>query len=265
MDFSLSLLAQEHHYKLESYESVDSTNRVALAQAHEGKDRLWVVAEEQTSGRARRGRQWNSPKGDLYSSLLLTRNINPMNAAQLGFVAGVSLADAVTAFLRKNGITEDVIRLKWPNDMLLKGAKASGILLELERMSENSYALVIGIGVNIIHPFRDAPYPTEALINMGIAVDSATIFKLLSEYWALNYDLFLSPEGPEIIRKKWLDYAAHLGEELTITGNNQTISGIFSGLDDKFNCIITNDRGDEITVSAGDVHFGNVASSSAGR
>ncbi|WP_295732458.1 biotin--[acetyl-CoA-carboxylase] ligase [uncultured Bartonella sp.] len=265
MQFSLSQIAKEHQYKVESYESVDSTNRVALAKARDDEDRLWIVSDEQTAGRARRGRQWSSPKGDLYASLLLTRNIAPENAAELGFVAGVSLADAVKDILAHNGVASDVVTLKWPNDMLLKDAKASGILLELQYLTQSLYALVVGIGVNIIHVYKDAPYPTEAVVNMGVKTDSAEVFKLLSKYWAENYDLYLSPNGREIVRKKWLGYAAHLGEELTITGNSRVIKGIFSGLDEKFNCVVTDCHGVETRVSAGDVHFGNVASLNAGR
>lgn len=265
MEFSLSNLAKKHGYKVEAYESLDSTNRVALDKAREGEDRLWIVADEQTSGRARRGRQWNSPKGNLYSSLLLSQNINPTNAAELGFVAGVSLADAISFIFKKNNIGSDIVRLKWPNDVLLKNAKASGILLELERQENGTYALVIGIGVNVKHRYEDAPYPTQSIKNIGIDVSCATVFYRLSEYWALNYDIFLSNHGPEIIRKKWLEHAAHLGQILTITGNNQIIEGIFSGLDENFNCIITNSHGEEIKVSAGDVHFGNVASLGAGQ
>ena len=265
MEFQLSSLAKEYNYQVEAYSSLDSTNRVALAKAQEGKDRLWIVGEEQTSGRARRGRQWNSPKGNLYSSLLLSNNIDPTYAAQLGFVAGVSLADAISVIFKKNNIGSDVVRLKWPNDVLLKGSKASGILLELERQKDGTYALVIGIGVNVKHLYEDAPYPTQSIYNIGIDVSCATVFYWLSEYWALNYNIFLSSHGPEIIRKKWLEYAAHLGEMLTITGNNQIIDGVFSGLDENFNCVITDSHGEEIKVSAGDVHFGNVASLAAGR
>lgn len=244
---------------------MDSTNRVALMKAREDEDRLWIVAEEQTSGRARRGRQWNSPKGNLYASLLLSKNIDPTYAAELGFVAGVSLADAISVIFKKNNVGCDIVRLKWPNDVLLNGAKASGILLELERQKNGTYALVIGVGVNVKHLYDNAPYPTQSIRNIGIDVSCATVFHWLSEYWALNYNMFLSNHGPETIRKKWLEHAAYLGEILTITGNNQIIEGIFSDLDENFNCIITNSHGEEIKVSAGDVHFGNVASLGAGK
>lgn len=265
MQFSLSQIAKEHQYKVESYESVDSTNRVALAKAQDDEDRLWIVSDEQTAGRARRGRQWSSPKGDLYASLLLTRNIAPENAAELGFVAGVSLAEAVKNVLAHNRVANDIVTLKWPNDMLLKDAKASGILLELQHLPQSRYAVVVGIGVNIIHVYKDAPYATEAVGNMGVKTDSAEVFELLSTCWAENYDLYLSPNGREIIREKWLGYAAHLGEELIITGNSRVIKGKFSGLDENFNCIVTDCHGVETKVSAGDVHFGNVASLNAGR
>lgn len=265
MEFKLSDLAIRHHYKVESYDSVDSTNRVALAKAIEHENRLWIVANEQTSGRARRGRQWSSPKGNLYTSLLLSESIDPANAAKLGFVAGVSLAEAVNAVLKPRGVAENVIRLKWPNDMLLDGGKASGILLELEKLKNGSSALVIGIGVNVKHRYDEAPYPTRSIKDIGINVDSSDIFTTLTRSWALNYELFLSDNGTDIIRKKWLDHAAYLGETLTVTGNNKIIQGVFSGLDDNFNCVVTDSFGNEIKVSAGDIHFGTVATSTAGQ
>ncbi|WP_297323209.1 biotin--[acetyl-CoA-carboxylase] ligase [uncultured Bartonella sp.] len=265
MEFTLSELAKKHHYKVESYGSVDSTNRVALAKADSGEDRLWIVANEQTSGRARRGRQWVSPKGNLYASLLLTQGINPEKAAQLGFVAGVSLAEAVNTIFRNQGNEQDSVRLKWPNDMLLNGAKASGILLELEKLGNGTSALVIGIGVNVSQRYEQAPYPTQSIRNLGIAVDNVHVFTSLTQFWALNYELFLSDNGSDMIRTKWLDYAAYLGETLTVTNNNKQIQGIFSGLDENFNCLVTLGNGEETKISAGDVHFGTVASGWAGQ
>lgn len=265
MEFKLSDLAKKYHYKVEFYDSVDSTNSVALAKAADGENRLWIVANEQTSGRARRGRRWNSPRGNLYASLLLTKNIDTANAAKLGFVAGVSLAEAVNACLQSKGVEENTIHLKWPNDMLLKGAKASGILLELRKLTNGISALVIGIGVNVTHRFDEAPYPTQSIRDLGVNIDSSEIFTRLTQFWALNYELFLSADGTEIIRKKWLEYAAYLGETLSVVDNNSIIQGVFSGIDKDFNCVVTNNHNREITISAGDVLFGTVASSGAGK
>lgn len=265
MNFILSAFAEEQGYQVESYDCVDSTNHIALTKGlQENKDKLWVVANQQTAGRARRGRSWVSPKGNLYASLLLTSNFRLETAAMLGFVAGVSLAEALNDLLTANDISHDLVRLKWPNDVMLNGAKASGILLELKQKSDKNFALVVGIGLNVAHRYEDAPYPTQSLKNLGIDISCEKIFEQLSQSWAVNYHIFNSQAGRRMIKEKWLKLAAYLGQNITVNLEKQSVSGIFSGLDDEFNCIITDEKNNQIRVTAGDVHFGKVASSKAG-
>jgi BirA family biotin operon repressor/biotin-[acetyl-CoA-carboxylase] ligase len=125
--------------------SVDSTNRYALDQISAGiSSGLAVLAEHQTAGRGRRGRQWVSPFGrNLYLSLMWKFDVD---AAQL---SGLSLAIAV-AILRalvKLGI--DDIGLKWPNDLIWEGKKLSGVLLEMRGETNGPWLIVIGIGMNV--------------------------------------------------------------------------------------------------------------------
>lgn len=266
MDCILSTFALAQGYKLELHDSVDSTNRIALDENTENdRDKLWIVAAQQTQGRARRGRVWNSPRGNLYASLLLTKGIIPETAATFGFVAGVSLAEAINSILKESGLDLDIVRLKWPNDVLLKGAKASGILLELKKRQDCSYALVIGIGLNVEHRFEDAPYPTQSLKNLGINTDYKKVFERLSHFWTLNHIAFESSDGRKFIRKKWLEYAAYLGEKITVTCGGEIIEGVFNGIDEEFNCLVTDKYHHQKKITAGDVHFGAVASINAGR
>lgn len=264
--YTLSDFSRKQGYIVESYESVDSTNLVAQHKARAGHHGyLWIVAEEQTQGRARRGRAWCSPKGNLYSSLLLIDDIVHSTAAQLGFVAGVSMVEAVKQFIKDEEQISGIVSLKWPNDILLKGAKSSGILLEIFGLTSQKYALVIGIGMNIKHHYKDAPYPTSSMNNIGLDVDSKQLFMVLAECFAENYFLWKQIGGSNIIREKWLSYCAHLGQHIKMINGEEIIEGIFDGLDCDFNCVVKQANGQKAIITAGDVHFGEAASVNAGR
>ncbi|MBB5073106.1 BirA family biotin operon repressor/biotin-[acetyl-CoA-carboxylase] ligase [Bartonella callosciuri] len=266
MVYILSDFAQKQGYVVESYESVDSTNRIAQQKAQAGhKGYLWVVAQEQTQGRGRRGRAWFSPKGNLYSSLLLIDDIVHQTAAQLGFVAGVSMVEAVKQFIKDEKQVNNIIGLKWPNDILLRGAKSSGVLLEIFKLPSQQYALVIGIGMNVKYYYEDAPYPTSSLKNIGLHIEAGQLFTVLTEYFSKNYLLWKQSGGSEIIREKWLSSSAHLGQHIKVVNGERSIEGIFDGLDRDFNCIIKQKNGQHAIITAGDVHFGLAASATAGR
>ncbi|UNF39553.1 biotin--[acetyl-CoA-carboxylase] ligase [Bartonella krasnovii] len=261
MVYILSDFAKKQGYTVESYESVDSTNLIAQRKAQAGhQGYLWIVAQEQLQGRARRGRAWNSPKGNLYSSLLLMDDIVHQTAAQLGFVAGVSVAEAIKQFIKDEKKTNNIVSLKWPNDILLRGAKSSGVLLEILKLPSQQDVLVIGIGINVKHHYEDAPYLTSSLKNIGLHIEPAQLFTVLTECFAKNYLLWKQLGGCDIIREKWLLYSAHLGQYIKITNDEKTIEGIFEGLDRDFNCIIKQKNGETSIITAGDVHFGSAAS-----
>ncbi|WP_455466888.1 biotin--[acetyl-CoA-carboxylase] ligase [Bartonella sp. B39] len=265
MVYILSDFAQKQGYTVESYESVDSTNLIAQQKAQAGhKGYHWVVAQEQLRGRARRGRRWSSPKGNLYSSLLLTDNIVHQTAAQLGFVAGISVVETVKQFIKDEKQTNSIVSLKWPNDILLKGAKSSGVLLEIFKLPSQQYALVIGIGINVKYHYEDAPYPTSCLKSVGLYIDAEQIFTVLTEFFSKNYLLWKQSGGCDIIRKKWLLHSAHLGQHVKIINDEKIIEGIFDGLDNDFNCIIKQKNGQQAVITSGDVHFGSAASVNAG-
>lgn len=265
--------AENDGYKLNWYPTVDSTNlvalKLALASGEMGNDarlldKQWVVAAEQTSGRARRGRSWHSPVGNLYTSLLLTGNIRAETASQLGFVAGVSIAEAISQATAQFGGPKVNVSLKWPNDILLDGAKSAGILLELSRAPNGLPVLVIGIGINIAIKAENTGYQTASLNHSGIMCSPGEMFELLSLYWCVNYNLWLSTGGIQKIQKKWLDHAAGIGQTIHVRIADQIVSGVFETIDDEFRCIIRRSDGQLVKISSGDVYFGNSASASAG-
>jgi BirA family biotin operon repressor/biotin-[acetyl-CoA-carboxylase] ligase len=134
MAFTLAPTALSDGYRLEAHESVGSTNALALEHARAGDPgKLWVVSRRQESGRGRRGRAWDTPSGNLAATLLIVGSHDLGLAATLGFVAGLSLADALNAVVpsRRIAIGPDGgqgadgrsrFELKWPNDVLADGA-----------------------------------------------------------------------------------------------------------------------------------------------
>lgn len=246
---------------MEPHGSVGSTNALALEYAKAGHPgRLWLVAEEQLSGRGRRGRPWVSPKGNLYATLLLVNEFSSEKAALLSFVAGVSLADTISELALEQGKDDLHIELKWPNDVLLNGAKASGILLEMAQLVDGGSALAIGIGLNVAYYPDNLPYAASSLHSVGVMVGINELFTKLSEKWAAYFSLWQQPGGEKYIREKWLANAANLGGPISFTQNDNTHFGVFETLDDEFQCILREETGARIVINAGDVHFGMVAS-----
>jgi len=260
MVFALSPYAVKNGYRVESYESVDSTNLMAMEFARsDDRGKLWIAASQQTAGRARRGRNWVSASGNLYTSLLLAGHFEAASSATLSFVAGVSAVEALKSLL-PDSCAQIALQLKWPNDVLLDGAKLSGILLELLPLANGMNGIIIGIGINIISAPTDTPYPAACWQQILPYCTAEDVFSALSHCWVNNYALWDNGKGLAAIREKWLHYAANLGRPVHITMNNRIIDGIFETIDASCHFIIRQNDGTCLAIPAGEVHFGTVAS-----
>lgn len=271
MGFSLSPTAASDGYRLATFDRVGSTNALALERARDGDaGKIWLVSKRQEAGRGRRGRVWETPEGNLAATLLLVPSFDLKNAATLGFVAGLSLADALDAVIPEARISVGVdggtsqsggrFELKWPNDVLADGAKLSGILLESAMLEHNRFALAIGIGVNVVASPGDVPYPAISLAELGARCDAETLFLALSDAWVDNMRAWDEGRGLKIVRQRWLARAAGLGSEVAVRVDGQVVRGIFETIDDECRFIIRSANGDAVVITAGDVHFGAVAS-----
>lgn len=271
MSFRLSPLAATNGYRLETFDSVESTNALALEMARAGDHgNLWLVTKRQIAGRGRRGRIWETPEGNLASSLLLVPDFPLKDAATLGFVAGLALADALSAVLPNQSVSVGVdggaplsggrFELKWPNDLLADGAKLSGILLESVMLDHERFALVIGIGVNVVAHPTETPYPATSLSSLGAKCDAETLFLALSDCWLENFRIWNSGNGLVNIRNKWLSKAAGLGSQVAVQIEGQVVRGVFETIDEECHFVIRCADNSTVTVAAGDVHFGAVAS-----
>src|SRR4051794_32559813 len=169
--------------------------------------RLWLVAREQLQGRGRRGRGWSSPRGNLYASLLLIDAAPSQHLPELGFVASVALLDGLRAILGN----DPRLGIKWPNDVLVDGAKLSGILLESSSRPSGATACVAGFGVNCRWHPPDLPYAATDLAALGAPCDAPEdVLSRLSDAMTEMLQLWSSGSGFPEIRARWLKNALGL-------------------------------------------------------
>jgi len=276
MAFALGPKAIAAGYHLTTFDDIGSTNGEALARANAGDAGAhWLVTDRQTAGRGRRGRAWETPRGNLAATNLAVLSVPPAVGATLGFVAGLSLDEALrrlapglglaTAldWAEAGGGSSDRLRLKWPNDVLLDGKKLAGILLEASPLSDGRVAVATGIGVNVVSAPSGLPYPATALADLGSAITAADLFMALSEAWAGFARIWDSGRGFAVIRKHWLDRAAGLGADVAVNVGAEVFAGVFETIDDEGRLIIRGHDGRRREIAAGEVHFGAVATARA--
>lgn len=220
-----------------------STNADMLDLARAGAaEGLWLRAERQRAGRGRQGRAWVSPVGNLYASTLVRLRPGDPPAATLALVAAVALEETVRVFLPGGAM------LKWPNDLLIGGAKLSGILLE--RVDD---AVVIGTGVNLAQHPEDADRPATCLAAQGAPVQPELFLETLAEVfgrWLARW----RGEGVAPVRERWTERAHPKGTALTVRpGVGEAVDGLFDGLDRDGALILRLADGSTRAIHAGDV------------
>ena len=234
-------------YRLEVFETLGSTNDEAMARAREDDPgRLWIRAVLQTGGKGRLGRRWVSPTGNLYASLLLLNAAMPDRAPELGFVAGVALASTLAPLLGSRTL------LKWPNDIVVNGAKLAGMLLEATQTKGGAFACVIGVGVNCASHPQGLPYAATDLASLGVAVTASDLLDSFAEELADRLDQWDEGRGFAQIRADWLTFAAGMGETAEVAMGDQRIKGVLRGLDERGRLLVDTEAGLR-TIDAGDV------------
>lgn len=264
MAFVLGERARLSGYRVHGYDTVGSTNTEAMAAARAGDEgHVWFASLEQTSGRGRRGSAWSTNRGNLAASCLWVVEGPSARLATLGFMAGLSLHDALADTvpdLRTPAGGNVRFALKWPNDVLADGAKLSGILLESEALGGQRHALVTGIGVNVAVAPTDLPYAATSLAELGADCSAEALFTALSEHWCRYEELWAEGRGLPAIRAAWLERAAGLGEPVAVKVGGEVTRGVFETIDEECRLIVCTPAGSRLHVSAGEVHFGGAGS-----
>jgi BirA family biotin operon repressor/biotin-[acetyl-CoA-carboxylase] ligase len=238
---------------IEALEEVDSTNAEARRRAEAGEHGpLWITARVQTAGRGRRGRGWETGAGNLAATLLVHTDKAPAEAAQISFVAALAVADLASAF-----VPASLISLKWPNDPLIAGRKAAGILVESGPHPTGGLWLAVGCGVNLATPPDAAERPATALSQHMRAPPPKPLEALavLAESFERWRDLWERLGFPPIA-EAWTLKAHGLGEACTARLPAETIAGIAEGLDADGALRLRTASGIVRRITAGDVFFG---------
>jgi BirA family transcriptional regulator, biotin operon repressor / biotin---[acetyl-CoA-carboxylase] ligase len=201
---------------------------------------MWLRAERQTAGKGRQGRAWQSPLGNLYISTLVRTRAGEPSPAALALVAAVALDETSRVF----GLEP---MLKWPNDLLVNGAKLSGILLE--RVGD---AVILGFGVNLAHHPEGLDRATTSFAAHGPTPDPQIFAETLAESfgrWVSRWR-----EGIAPVRERWLARAHPIDTALTARlADGSSIDGLFGGLDSEGALILRLADGTSHVIHAADV------------
>ncbi len=210
---------------------VESTNEWAKEMAMYGAcEGTVVIAGTQTGGRGRIGREWVSPTGGLWFSLILRPKLRPTEAVKLTFVAGLAVAKVLREMFGLKAET------KWPNDVLVNGRKICGILTEMNTIGETVNFVVVGVGVNAnfdlekVFPEQLRKVATSLENELGRKVRLEELFRNLLERLENLYGLF-AKEGFNSILEEWKNYAGFLGRQVEVTSPTEKLSGLALDVD----------------------------------
>jgi BirA family biotin operon repressor/biotin-[acetyl-CoA-carboxylase] ligase len=238
-------------------EEVGSTNTEALKRAEAGeRGPLWIAARRQTQGRGRSGRRWGSESGNLYASLLQTLACPKSAISQISLLTGVAVVDAIQAAA---GRRVSGLRLKWPNDVLIGGAKCCGILAESVAASGANTIVVIGIGINLAWHPTDIDRAATHLHAHGLDVSFESMLDALARSMDAWLGVWGEGAGFDRVRAAWLERAGPIGETAEANTGSERIRGTFLGLDRDGALLLRDEHGLQRTVTYGDVTIAKAA------
>ena len=235
-------------------ETLASTNAEAARRAAEGcAEGTLVVAETQTAGRGRRGRHWESPPGaGIYTSLVLRPDLPLDRVPLLTLLTAVAAAEAVHA------ATGEAPQIKWPNDLLFKGRKIAGVLIEVASEIDAVAYAVIGLGMNVNTAPASLParplYPASSLrAELGRAVDRAQLLAGWLNRMEVWYRRLAAADGDVRLVARWRALAGTLGRTFTVNTGRETIRGCAVDLDADGALIVADDTGERRRILSGDL------------
>ncbi|MEW6128815.1 MAG: biotin--[acetyl-CoA-carboxylase] ligase [Acidobacteriota bacterium] len=233
------------------FDTLDSTNTEARKLANQGAaEGVCVVAREQTAGRGRLGRNWNSPAGaGLYLSIILRPNASPARAAFITLAAAIAVAETL---IQDFHTPADI---KYPNDILVNGKKICGILVESSITENKLEYAILGIGVNIAQP--DFPDELKTIAtslrieaNLGITPDEFLEPLLVK----LNHWYIEALANPAAIIEGWQTLSSYARDaKIRVISNDSIIEGTTRGLTASGALLVELDDGQIREIVSGDI------------
>lgn len=239
-----------NYNKLLYIEEVDSTNEECRRQAAKGcESGLLVVCDKQTAGKGRLGRKWEAIKNEcLCMSIILRPDIMPYETPQITLIAGIAVRRII------NRLTYLDVQIKWPNDIIYKGRKLTGILTEMSAEMEKVNYIICGIGINVNTEGFEGELKEKAT---SIYIETGRRFKrnnIVNEFineFLPAYELFCR-EGFAPFVNEYNEYCANVGMEVKTVGGRSEIHGIAKGVNHRGELIINTEEG-EVPVFSGEV------------
>ncbi len=235
---------------------IDSTNLEASRMARQGtREGTVVLSDSQSRGKGRGGRSWSSPPGvNAYFSIILRPALAPAEVPQIPLLAGLAVA---RAFTQISGLEA---RIKWPNDILLQGKKAAGILAEMEGEADEIRFIVLGVGCNVNWERERMPpdlqkIATSLQAETGREFSRCQVAERIFEEFETAYRSFLKEKFSHRLRAEWNGLSWVNGKQVTIHSGDQEFSGEALGLDETGALLIRDRRGEVQRVIAGDVRL----------
>lgn len=235
-------------------ESVDSTNSYAKKMGEEEfQEGTLVIAEEQTAGRGRLGREWISPKGKgIWMTIMLKPDIKPEQAAQITLIAAFAVVLGI-----KNICNIDAM-IKWPNDVVVNGKKLCGILTEMGAEIDRINYLIVGIGINANIDEMDfansgLDIATSLKVQKGEDIDRKILISDIIKNFEKLYIDFIERGSIEYIIKNYKKVSATLGKEIRILAKGEEWNGIALDINSHGHLMVKMDDGKIEEISSGEV------------
>ncbi len=223
--------------------TMDEAARLADEGAEEG---TVVVAEVQSAGRGRQGRSWVSQPGNLLFSVLFRPDV-----AHLPFISILGGLAAARAVRKTTGLDA---RIKWPNDLMIGGKKAAGILAESAIAGNSVWYAVLGIGVNVALDTGNSEEIAALATSINAAAGEEIPRETLLRQLLLDLDsLYLQMRRGGSPVPEWRELLETIGQRVDAVSGSETHSGLAEGIDDSGNLLLRQDDGQLVTLTAGDV------------
>jgi biotin-[acetyl-CoA-carboxylase] ligase BirA-like protein len=214
-----------------------------------------TAAQTQTAGRGRLGREWISPKGGIWFSIILRPDQKAREAAKLVFVASLAVAEVLH---EKYGLRTET---KWPNDVLVNGKKICGIMAEMSTKGEKVNYVILGVGVNAnfcpddVFPKSIKIKATSIEYELGKKIRLESFLKALLEKMEMIYDQYLEA-GFVFLLEEWKKYAGFLGHRVVVRDRKERLDGLALDVDIEGALVLKLEQGITRRIHVGDVVFG---------
>lgn len=232
--------------------TVDSTNNYAKKLAEEGAAHgTLVVADDQSSGKGRRGKNWLMPPGTTIAMSLVVRpQMRPERASMLTLIMGMAAARAVADVTGLNA------QIKWPNDLVVGGRKLSGTLTEMSTELEGIHYVVIGTGINANiteFPQELRDIATSLQIELGRPIDRGAVICACMEAFEGYYDRFMQRQDMSLLQEEYQEFLANRDREVRVLEPGGAYSGVARGIDAFGQLLVEREDGSVEKVYAGEV------------